>query len=100
MREPRIFDPVRRARRTDDDYVEFVRAGTRAGGSFECTACGHRIILAGELPACRVCGERLWEKGAWSPFAAALHDIRRSSSCSPTETAASVTAARSSAACG
>ena len=84
MREPLILDPVRRDRQAEDDYVEFVRAGTSAGGSFECTACGHRMILAGELPACRVCGERLWEQGAWSPFAEALRVIRRSGSYSPT----------------
>ena len=83
MREPRILEAVRCEGEDEHDYVEFVRAGASGSGSFECTACGHRIMLVGELPVCRVCGERLWEHSAWRPFAEAVRELRRTRSSSP-----------------
>ena len=54
-----------------DEYVEFWPAGTFAKGQFACTACGNRVTVHQVLPACQVCGERLWERADWSPFARA-----------------------------
>jgi hypothetical protein len=54
---------------TDDEYVEFWPAGALATGHFACTACGNRITARQVLPRCMVCGERLWERADWSPFA-------------------------------
>ncbi len=62
--------PQATSRPVPDDYVEFVRAGTRAKGQFECTACGHQIVTHSALPHCSGCGEGLWERSAWRPFAA------------------------------
>jgi hypothetical protein len=72
MREPQF--PLGRAtsRPAPDDFVEFARAGTRAKGQFECTACGHQIVSRAALPHCTLCGEGLWERSAWSPFGASL----------------------------
>ena len=53
----------------EDDYVEFWPAGTLAKGQFACTACGNRVTVHNVLPRCMVCGERLWERADWSPFA-------------------------------
>jgi len=55
----------------DDEYVEFWPAGALAKGQFSCTACGNRITVYQVLPRCTVCGERLWERAEWSPFARA-----------------------------
>jgi hypothetical protein len=53
----------------DDECVEFWPAGALAKGQFSCTACGNRVIVHQVLPRCSVCGERLWERAKWSPFA-------------------------------
>jgi hypothetical protein len=53
----------------EDEYVEFWPAGTLAKGQFACTACGNRVTVHTVLPRCMVCGERLWERADWSPFA-------------------------------
>jgi hypothetical protein len=53
-----------------DEYVEFWPAGTLAKGHFACTACGNQVTVHQVLPRCMVCGERLWERVAWSPFRA------------------------------
>ena len=53
----------------DDEYVEFWPAGGLAKGQFSCTACGNRVTVRQVLPRCTVCGERLWERAEWSPFA-------------------------------
>ena len=53
----------------DDEYVEFWPAGTHAKGCFRCAACGTAVTVLQVLPRCSVCGERLWERAAWSPFA-------------------------------
>jgi hypothetical protein len=44
-------------------------AGTLAKGQFACTTCGNRVTVHQVLPRCMVCGERLWERADWSPFA-------------------------------
>jgi hypothetical protein len=59
-----------------DDAVEFARAGTTVKGEFECTACGHRIVTTRALPECATCGEGLWERAAWSPFADLTERLR------------------------
>jgi hypothetical protein len=53
----------------EDEYVEFWPAGTVAKGQFCCSGCGNRVIVHRVLPRCMVCGERLWERADWSPFA-------------------------------
>jgi hypothetical protein len=53
----------------EDEYVEFWPAGTLAKGSFCCTGCGNCVTVHTVLPSCTACGERLWERAAWSPFA-------------------------------
>ncbi len=53
----------------EDEYVEFWPAGTLAKGQFACTAYGNRVTVHRVLPRCMVCGERLWERADWSPFA-------------------------------
>ena len=55
-------------RNPPDDYVEFVRAGTRVTGEFECTGCGDRLVTRRALPPCSRCGETLWERSTWTPF--------------------------------
>jgi hypothetical protein len=52
-----------------DEYVEFWPAGTLAKGQFSCATCGNRVTVHQVLPRCMVCGERLWERADWSPFA-------------------------------
>jgi hypothetical protein len=53
----------------DDEYVEFWPAGTHAKGRFSCAACGRAVTVLQVLPRCPECGEMLWERAAWSPFA-------------------------------
>jgi hypothetical protein len=52
-----------------EEYVEFWPAGSRAKGSFSCTACGNTVTVREVLPRCGMCGARLWERAEWSPFA-------------------------------
>jgi predicted RNA-binding Zn-ribbon protein involved in translation (DUF1610 family) len=54
------------------EFVEFVRAGEKAVGDFECVACGHSTVHRGPLPPCPQCGSTLWERSAWTPFARVL----------------------------
>ena len=54
------------------EFVEFVRAGERAVGDFECVACGQGTVQRGELSPCPACGSTLWERSAWTPFARVL----------------------------
>jgi hypothetical protein len=56
------------------DYVEFFRTGTRVKGVFQCVSCAETVLVSGALPRCAACGESLWERGDWAPFAAHLHD--------------------------
>jgi len=53
----------------EDEYVQFWPAGAVGKGRFSCTACGNRVTVHQVLPRCRVCGEGLWERAEWSPFA-------------------------------
>jgi hypothetical protein len=53
----------------EDEYVQFWPAGVLAKGRFACTACGNRVTVYQVLPRCAGCGERLWERADWSPFA-------------------------------
>jgi hypothetical protein len=53
----------------EDEYVEFWPAGTLAKGSFCCAGCGNCVTVHNVLPSCTACGERLWERADWSPFA-------------------------------
>jgi len=52
-----------------DEYVQFWPAGALAKGQFSCTACGNRVTVHQVLPRCTTCGEWLWERADWSPFA-------------------------------
>jgi ribosomal protein L37AE/L43A len=54
------------------EFVEFVRAGEKAVGDFECVACGHSAVQRGALLPCPKCGSTLWERSAWTPFARVL----------------------------
>jgi rubrerythrin len=58
------------------DFVEFVRAESSGRGEFACTGCGFSITACGQLPRCPSCGEGLWERADWSPFANALAGLR------------------------
>ena len=60
---------VSSATAAEDEYVEFWPAGALAKGQFSCAACGNRWTVHQVLPRCMVCGERLWERAEWSPFA-------------------------------
>jgi len=53
----------------EDEYVQFWPAGALAKGQFACTACGNQVTVYQVLPRCAGCGERLWERADWSPFA-------------------------------
>ncbi len=55
----------------EDEYVQFWPAGSLGKGQFSCTACGNRVTVHQVLPRCAACGERLWERADWSPFARA-----------------------------
>lgn len=67
MQKPQV--ETRSARFATDDYVEFWPAGTLAKGCFRCIACGYAVTVCQSLPRCQRCGERLWERAEWSPFA-------------------------------
>ena len=45
-----------------DGYVEFLVAGTRAAGEFQCAGCGYGIAIRAALPACPMCGAETWER--------------------------------------
>jgi hypothetical protein len=59
-----------------EEFVEFVRAGERTAGEFECVACGCRNVVHGDLLPCAECGGELWERSSWSPFANVLAGLR------------------------
>ena len=64
------------SRTGDEEFVEFVRAGERAVGEFECVACSCRAVVHGDLGPCAECGGTLWERSSWSPFASVLAGLR------------------------
>ena len=61
----------------DEEFVEFLRAGERATGAFECVACRYGAVVRAELPSCPMCHGTLWERSEWAPFASALMGLRR-----------------------
>jgi hypothetical protein len=63
-------------RADQDEYVEFVRAGERAVGEFECVGCNFRTVVHGDLLPCGTCGGDLWERTSWSPFGSVLGPLR------------------------
>ena len=65
------------AKAVDEEFVEFVRTGDRAAGSFACTACGYGVVVRGELPPCPMCRTTLWERSEWSLFSNALSSLAR-----------------------
>jgi predicted RNA-binding Zn-ribbon protein involved in translation (DUF1610 family) len=68
---------VTRAKADDDEFVEFFRTGEHVTGPVECVACGYGALVRGALASCPMCGETLWERSNWSPFATALSGLRR-----------------------
>ncbi len=77
MREPqRALRPVGTTV-SDREYVEFWPAGIVAAGRFRCTACGNVANVKYVVPACFLCGERLWEREDSSPYAAGGGDAIR-----------------------
>ena len=56
----------------DDDFVEFLKAGTHATGQFHCADCGYGVTIHTELPQCPMCAGESWEEAAWSPLSRAL----------------------------
>jgi hypothetical protein len=56
------------ARQTDGDFVEFFRAGKRMKGVFQCVSCQQLLVTHDVLRPCANCGEKIWERGDWSPF--------------------------------
>jgi rubrerythrin len=63
------------AKAEQDEFVEFFRAGDRVAGAFECVACGYGAVVRMTLPSCPACGQTLWERSSWSPFARALNGL-------------------------
>jgi hypothetical protein len=65
------------AKADDEEFVEFVRAGERAAGSFTCAACGYGAVVRAELPPCPMCRGTLWERSEWALFSTALSGLSR-----------------------
>ena len=63
------------AKAAEDEFVEFFRAGDRVSGAFECVACEYGVVVRMTLPSCPMCGQSLWERSTWSPFARALNGL-------------------------
>jgi len=57
------------------EYIAFSPAGALGKGEFCCVACGYGVVVRSELPSCPMCGERLWERAAWSPFRRARREL-------------------------
>ena len=51
-----------------EGYVEFLAAGAKAVGEYQCSACGYGAVVRRELPRCPMCGGEVWEPVPWSPF--------------------------------
>ena len=52
----------------NDDYIEFLPAGSPAKGQYRCSGCGYGVTVHDELPTCPMCGGLEWELSAWTPF--------------------------------
>jgi rubredoxin len=63
-----MLDEARRGRPADDEFVEFVTAGTTATGEYHCSSCGYGVTVHAALPQCPMCAGTTWEPVAWSPF--------------------------------
>jgi hypothetical protein len=70
LHEPRVVNDS-----FGGDYVGFWPAGAPGKGEFCCVACGYGAVVRSELPSCPMCGERLWERAAWSPFRRAGREV-------------------------
>jgi hypothetical protein len=68
---------VTNAKAGDEEFVEFVQAGERVTGAFECVACAQRVFARGRLEPCPGCRGTLWERSTWTPFANALSGLAR-----------------------
>lgn len=72
LEETNVEVPQLQDRRADEsfegEYVAFWPTGAPGKGEFCCVACGYGAVVRSELPTCPMCGERLWERAAWSPF--------------------------------
>jgi hypothetical protein len=75
MELPQLQEPRATNESFDGDYVAFWHAGARGKGEFCCVACGYGAVVRCELPSCPMCGERLWERAAWSPFRRASRTV-------------------------
>jgi DNA-directed RNA polymerase subunit RPC12/RpoP len=47
----------------------FHAAGGTAPGDVVCSECGYGVSMRGRLPACPMCGGRVWEDARMSGFA-------------------------------
>ena len=64
-----LLDGAWKAKRAaDDEFVEFVTAGTPVTGEYHCSGCGYGVTVHAALPVCPMCGGTTWEPAAWSPF--------------------------------
>jgi hypothetical protein len=68
---------IANAKADDAEFVEFVQAGERVTGAYECVACAHRVFVRGKLEPCQGCRGTLWERSTWTPFANALSGLAR-----------------------
>jgi hypothetical protein len=68
---------VTNAKADDEEFVEFVQAGERVTGAYECVACAQRVFVRGTLEPCPGCRGTLWERSTWAPFANALSGLAR-----------------------
>ena len=64
-------------RPSEDEFVEFFRAGDPVAGEFQCVACGRPALHRGLLSRCPGCGSALWESGARAPFGDVFDGLRR-----------------------
>ena len=55
----------------NEEFIEFLSAGTRAKGQYRCAGCGYGVTVHDELPTCPMCAGTAWELSAWTPFGTA-----------------------------
>jgi rubrerythrin len=53
---------------SDGDYVDFLAAGVRVAGAYNCAHCGYGVTVHGPLPVCPMCARETWEAASWRPF--------------------------------
>jgi rubredoxin len=54
---------------SNQDFVEFARAGAAAEGEYHCSACGYGITVRSRLPICPMCAGTTWEAVQYASFA-------------------------------